>query len=190
MTACFSSLNFYQVTLVKGMVLNMTSFKKLCVSSYLHTTSSNHRYKWCASEYQFWAFCSALHAWNAVMIQVWRALALASESSQNVSLLQTVTVNSELFKCCGTLLTMKPSAALHFCTALSHGQLVRSVLDFSVFPWIVCSFGQGLLSCSVQSIKHKVCPEWKIVQLSWVKNSSIDCPLLAVFLISSYSYFP
>lgn len=139
--------------------------------------------KWCASEYQFWAFCSALHAWNAVMIQVWRALALASESSQNVSLLQTVTVNSELFKCCGTLLTMKTSAALHFCTALSHGQLVRSVLDFSVFPWIVCSFGQGLLSCSVQSIKHKVCPEGIMVQLQ-------DCPLLAVFLVSSYSDFP
>lgn len=47
-------------------------------------------------------------------------------------LLQTVTVSSELFKCCGTLLTVKTSTARHFCTALWHGHLVRFVLELSV----------------------------------------------------------
>lgn len=106
----------------------MASLNKLCVSSYLGTTSSNSRY--CmhmninsepsvvpyVPEMQFSPTCS----------ECWPLLLNPLKMCLFCRLL------SELFKCCDTLLTMKTSAALHFCTALSHGQLVRFVLDIPV----------------------------------------------------------
>ena len=54
------------------------------------------------------------------------------------------------FKCCDTLLAVKTSAALRFCTALWHGRLVRFVLESSVcFLGLYAPSGRGsCLSCS------------------------------------------